>query len=148
MSAGDTRLYSVNRDVAHHFPQVMMHIANRLENGAWPFLKSLLDAYGVPEEELGKACETFCAFIATAHERGDTVTMEDALQASGFLAVHQAAQAVFMAYLGSVMAGIFFAGARDASLGGDSYKASVAGLVEAGARCAEMFKAKGQGETT
>jgi hypothetical protein len=131
LSKDDTRLYDANRDIAHNFPLVLQDVIMRLEKEVWPSANAVLKAIKCPEAELGKAANAFATFVVTSVD-SPKETMLDALQRSGWFAVHPAAQVVVMAYLGQVMTGMFFHGAREATIGGVGPLSSVEQLVAAG----------------
>ncbi len=113
----DHRLYNINRDVAHNFRPVVEEVARRLEDRHWPFLHTVLTTHGVTEEELGKACEGFMLFVASAVEHPKE-SMGQCLRRSGYLDTSEAAQVAYMAILGTVMSGYYWVGAREATIGG------------------------------
>jgi len=135
MSSSDPRLYSPNRDVAHCFPGVVKDLTARMEQSRWAELHKLLDASGhtdhASQAERAKASAVFLAVMAGAvnnRKKGLYDVMIDA----GWFELSPALQVMYMAYLGSIMTGVFFAGVRDASFGGPEPAASVEELVAAG----------------
>jgi len=118
LSQNDPRLYNPNRDVAHCFATVAMEVAGRLEDGRWGVVTEYLKEQGVDMDDLGAACEAFCNFVAGAVDEPDE-KMTDVLHRVGWFDVPEPAQLAYMAYLGTVMSGLFFAGAREATLGGE-----------------------------
>ena len=133
LNRDDPRLYSASRDVAHNFPAVVQEVWARLLDGPnrWPELNALLKQHTVGLPELRAAAEAFVVFVcsATADPRE---TMYAALQRAGWFKVNPVAQVAYMAYVGQVMAGIFFHGAREATIGGIGPLSDVRSLVAAG----------------
>ena len=126
----DPRLYNVERDVAHNFRFVAMEVAKRLERKPWPELDLALKH--VPDDpQLGQAAQAFCTFVATA-ALTPTEDMSAALLRSGWFAVPPSAQVAYMAYLGQVMAGVYFHGVREATIGGQGPCSQVDDLLAAG----------------
>ncbi len=140
MSENDPRLYNVYRDVAHCFGDVAREVAGRLEDGRWPVVKEICDKYGVTEDQLGLACEAFCKFVASSVEIPKE-RMNDALTRSGWYAVPDVAQVAYMAYLGTVVSGYFFAGVREATLGGVGPAQNYQDLREVGSRASKLMTA-------
>jgi hypothetical protein len=134
MTENDRRLYNPNRDVAHNFKQVVELVAGRLEDGRWAPVTDYMTATGMTDEQLGLACEAFVKFVASATEHKDEA-MGACMDRTGWFAVPEPAQVAYMAYLGTIMAGIFWRGAREATLGGEGPLADVKDLVAAGDRC-------------
>lgn len=141
MTQGDPRLYSVARDVAHNFPFVAREVARRLRDEEWPVLTELCRRNNVTQEELGQACESFCRFVGGVLDK-PTETMQDGIVRSGFASVRAEAQAAFMAYLGQVVAGVYWQGLRDAMAGGPQPLDTEA-LARAGAECLSAMRAAG-----
>ncbi len=138
---GDPRLYSVSRDVAHNFQFIALEVARRLRDNRWPALEELCAAHGVSAEELGAACQAFCSFVAGVLERPGE-TMEEGIRRSGFLAARGEAQVAFMACLGQVVAGVYWAGLREATAGGSTPPLDCAALAAAGAACVQAMQTK------
>ena len=138
MSEGDPRLYNPNRDVAHNFADVVREVAARLEDGKWPAVAAMLARDGVSEEQLGQACAAFCTFVASSAEIPKE-RMGDALTRSGWFAVPEPAQIAYMAYLGTVMSGYFFAGVREATLQGVGPAQTCQDLRAVGARASKIM---------
>lgn len=132
MSATDPRLYNPGRDVAHCFKAVVLEVANRLENARWAPVREYLADRAVSDEALGAACEAFTLFVATSVADKDE-TMEECLRRVGWFAVPEAAQVAYMAYLGTVMSGLFYSGVREATLGGEGPVSDSRALAAAGA---------------
>lgn len=140
MSEADPRLYNVNRDVAHNFGDVVREVAARLEDGAWPAVKAMLARQQVTEDQLGAACAAFCTFVASSVDVPKE-RMHEALQRSGWFAVPEAAQIAYMAYLGTVMTGYFYAGVREATLQGVGPAQTYQDLRAVGTRSAKVMAA-------
>ena len=144
MNQSDPRLYSPNRDVAHNFRFVVTEVARRLEEGTWPELDALLVTALNPtslqcnQVQLGQAAKAVITFVATAVQ-DPKEDMYAALIRSGWFAVPLAAQVAYMACLGQVMAGVYFHGARESTLGGEGPCSSVGDLVAAGRRVSQMM---------
>lgn len=137
-SEWDHRLYNVNRDVAHNFSEVVREVANRLESMRWDALKQMLKERGVTEDDLGKACEGFMLFVASAVENPKE-TMGGCLRRSGYLDAPEEAQIAYMAILGTVMAGYYWTGCREATLGGVGPCQTNQDLREAGAQASRLL---------
>ena len=140
MSENDPRLYNVYRDVAHNFGDVVREVAARLEDGRWPVAKEICGKNGVTQDQLGLACEAFCKFVASSTEIPKE-RMNDALVRSGWYNVPEVAQVVYMAYLGTVLSGYYFAGVREATLGGVGPAQNYQDLREVGSRAAKLMTA-------
>lgn len=139
MSEADMRLYNPSRDVAHNFSFVVEEVAKRLENeGIWPELRDYLKSKGVTQEDLGKACEGFMLFVASAVENPKE-TMGACLRRSGYLDAPEPAQIAYMAMIGSVMSGIYWVGCREATVGGNGPCLTNQDLREAGRRAARLL---------
>lgn len=137
-SPDDTRLYSIYRDVAHNFGDVIREAAKRLEDDEWAVLAAVLKKEGVTQEDLGRACEAYCIFVATSSDFPQE-DMEAALVRSGFFAVPGLAQVALMAIIGTVLAGYYFAGVREATLGGKGPALQLQDLREMGARTSKAM---------
>ena len=137
MSEGDPRLYNVGRDVAHNFAHVMTTVAERLETGQWDAVQELARVHGVTEDELGKACEALCNFVAKNIEHRES--MSAGLARFGFLDLHPMARVIVMAWLGNVTLGMHWAGVREATLGGTGPAMTYQDLADRGAECAKLL---------
>ena len=133
--ANDPRLYAVERDVAHNFGSIAKIVASRLEHPQrWPALDNYMRSKGfsyddkeksfvakgkakITDEELGRACKAYITFVASAAKYPEE-DMSGTLERSGWNKVSEEAQFCVMAVLGSVMLGVYWAGARDATLDG------------------------------
>ncbi len=140
MSENDPRLYNVYRDVAHNFGDVVREVAGRLEDNRWPIVGVILKEHKITEDQLGQACEAFCKFVASSVDVPKE-RMNDALARCGWYNVPEAAQVAYMAYLGTVISGYFFAGVREATLGGVGPAQNYQDLREAGGRTAKLMTA-------
>jgi hypothetical protein len=127
----DSRLYNINRDIAHNFANVARFVAARLDDQRWPVVHRILADNEVDLDELGKACSSFCLFVRSACDHPDE-TMQGALDRSGWNDVREEAQMAYMALLGTVIAGYYFAGVRDATMGGQGPCLTMDDLREAG----------------
>lgn len=116
MSPQDPRLYNPNRDVAHNFDQVIMEVAKRCEQGTWDVLVKLAQEKGLTDEDLGKACQCICRFVAHQPEKGESMGM--CMSKCGFLECPDTARVIVAAYLGTVTLGMHWAGVREATLAG------------------------------
>lgn len=149
MSAGDPRLYNPNRDVAHCFGFVLDACFERAYKKQWPSLEKVLGAaYASPDfradleqceapdpsRDVGEALAALGRFVS--EPGGD---MHEVLERSGFFAVPAPAQVAALAHLGLVTAGVYFNGARDATLGGHGPLATNESLREAGLECARLM---------
>jgi hypothetical protein len=117
-SQWDHRLYNVNRDCAHNFGDVMREVVARLEGQRWPVVVRWLESEQVSAADLAQACQAFCTFVASSTEY-PREQMPEALTRCGWFATPPAAQAAVMAVLGTVLAGYFWAGVREANVLGD-----------------------------
>jgi len=117
MSEGDPRLYSVNRDVAHNFKDIMRIVADRLRNRCWPGLEAVMATEHVTDQNVSQAFDCLCRFILSAQEH-PRMPFEEALAKSGFEQCQNAAQVAVLAMLGSVTLGYHFVGVREATIGG------------------------------
>lgn len=135
MSKEDPRLYSVNRDVAHNFGDVMQIVADRLEGEAWPELAELLKRHNVTQDELGEACKALCLFVCQATDVPKE-NMLDCLTRHGWFKIQPEAQIAITAVLGTVILGYYFAGVREATLGGEGPVLRYQDLAQRGAECA------------
>lgn len=134
-SEADSRLYNPARDVAHNFQDVVQSMAERLEDGVWSELDSLLKKEGISLDELGEACGRYAEYVAMAANK-DTATksVEEALEHSGFLNTDPVAQIAVMAMLGQIYTGIQHVGIREVTLGGDGPAADTKDLLKAADR--------------
>lgn len=139
MSADDQRLYNANRDVAHCFATAVTVVAARLEDAQWPAIEEYLKANGVSDDELGEACAAFIRFIQGSSDNPKE-KMADVLCRAGWMDVHDVAQVAYMATLGTVMAGIFFHGVREATVTGfEGPLAKLGDLQAAGSRASKLL---------
>jgi hypothetical protein len=138
VSERDPRFYNINRDVAHNFKLVARHVAARLEDGAWPELNELLQARQVTQDDLGLACQAFCLFVATSIE-DPQADMEAALDRCGWSQVKPEAQVAVMAYLGTVLLGMHFAGVREVTFGGQGPALELADLAAFGEQSSKLI---------
>lgn len=116
-SANDNRLYRPERDVAHNFGSIAMAVAQRLEEldnnpGA---LAEFKQHFKVTDDQLGEACAAFCKFVASAADP-ESKSMAQSLDKSGWFGVSEPAQFLYMALLGTVISGVYWAGVREASI--------------------------------
>jgi hypothetical protein len=137
-SKDDQRLYSVYRDIAHNFKDVALIVAQRLSDDTWAPLADYLTSKGVSKADLGRACQAFCSFVMTATVKSQPgqpqPSMEDCLKESGWFDVAEPAQVAYMSYLGTVVAGYYFAGVRSACVLGYDPTKEGEDLREHGAR--------------
>ncbi len=138
MSESDPRLYNVNRDVAHCFGDIVREVAGRLEDNRWPVVGELLARYQISEDQLGEACAAFCKFVASSVEVPKE-RMNEALARCGWFHVPEAAQLAYMAYLGTVVTGYFYAGVREATLQGTGPALTYQDLRAVGARSSAIL---------
>lgn len=137
LEKADPRLYDVNRDVAHNFAFVVEEVARRLEDRRWHAMHTHLDA---TPEQLGEAAKCFILFVASAVQNPRELMVE-CLERSGFRKLPDTVQVSYMATLGAVMAGIYFQGCREATLGGTGPCSDLQGLVAAGRECHRLMSA-------
>lgn len=139
MTDDGTRLYSVNRDVAHNFGFIAEKVAERLEDGQWTFLTEFCKQYEISQDDLGEACRTFCLFLASATEhRGEK--MVECMRRVGYYDVKEPAQVAYMATLGAVLTGVFWVGVHEATSGGVGPCMRMQDLVEFGALSAKRMQ--------
>jgi len=117
LTAQDQRLYNPSRDIAHAFGGMVRLVAKRLEEESWPELAKLLKDRGVSQDELGEACGAFCRFVLSSVEKPDE-SMKESLTRSGWDEVKPEAQIAYLAILGTVVAGYFWGGVREVTIGG------------------------------
>ena len=127
----DVKLYNPNRDIAHNFPSIIKIVAARLEHGVWEAVEKIIEHYDVSDEELSLALDSYIRFIASVTENPDE-TMEQAAKRSGFLDTSEVAQVCLLAYLGTVVGGYFWQGAREVTMGGRGPASSLQELIGAG----------------
>lgn len=139
LSQADPRLYSANRDLAHNFVEVMGAVVGRINAKQWDYLAAYAEKEGVTDEELSKACDSLCRFVACqmATKRAD---MGEELTASGFFKVSPAARAVVMSYLGTVILGMHWSGVREATLDGNGPASLLRGLRWHGDKCVKLMR--------
>lgn len=133
-----SRLYNPNRDVAHNFSWIMTQVAARLEDGPWTPVSDYLKHSGTTTEQLGRVCQVFIHFVAGATDRPGE-TMIECLGRVGWFDLPEPAQVALMAYLGTVIAGVYFQGVREVTLGGEGPCQDMAGMVEAGRLCSRLM---------
>lgn len=143
-SEWDHRLYNVNRDLAHNFPFIAQEVAGRLEDGRWPFLVELAKANGVTMDDLGEVCQAACKFVVGTAD-APAESMAAALIRSGWTEQKDAAQAAYCATVGAVVLGIWWQGAREATMKRDGSTVAapclaVPDLVAAGGRAADLCR--------
>jgi hypothetical protein len=135
----DTPLYSTRRDLAHIFGDVMLTVADRLAaQPLWSGFDKLV-AGETPEavdELLNDAVATFMTFMGESMKNLEE-DMPAVLQRVGYLDVPRNIQVILMATLGQVLAGHFFNGIREATIGGDKPAARMEAHLQAGR---EMLK--------
>lgn len=139
LSENDSRLYSTNRDVAHNFPWVIEEVFARCQAGNWQELHALVRSRGVDDAELGAVCEALGRFMAIEAENPKE-GMGQGLARSGFLARPFEARVLVMAYLGTVVLGMHWAGVREATLGGVGPALTQQDLRWRGRRCALLMR--------
>ena len=130
VNASDPRLYSPDRDVAHNFHVVIQHVAKRLEDSHWAELGDYLKINHITSDQMGEGIKAYILFVMTAvqdkHE-----TPQDALTRVGWFRVPAPVQIAVMAYLGTVMTGMYFVGVREATLGAQGPCSDVSALATA-----------------
>jgi hypothetical protein len=131
MSEGDKRLYDANRDVAHNFPAVIREVFHRIQHRRWEALDALLEARKVSDIELGAAVDVLAKFVSGAVDNPKE-DMQDVLKRVGWFDLSDEAHVAVMATVGTVMLGIFFHGAREATLGGEGPCSNLDELVARG----------------
>jgi hypothetical protein len=129
MGSNDPRLYHADRDVAHNFKSVMSHVHRRLQGRRWPELEDILVELEVPDEEISRAFDCLCQFIAGAYDQG-SVDFKTLLDSTGWFKCHPAAQVAVMSVLGTVILGYHFTGVREVTLCGQGPAADLKNLPE------------------
>lgn len=104
--------YAPARDIAYLYPSVLSNVADRLEAEAFKPLHEMLLREGVTMDDLGAACEAYALFTNMAHQTDKP--MAQAMEESGWLAVHPLARVAYMFYVGAMIGGTFYTGIRDA----------------------------------
>jgi hypothetical protein len=137
MSQDDPRFYNPNRDVAHCFAEVARETAARLEDERWEVIHKLGEQHQITQEDLGLACKAFCEFVTADFRKGES--MLACLERVGWFEVKPEAQLFYLGVLGTVVAGVFFAGVREATLGGVGPLLSCQDLRQRGAECARAM---------
>jgi hypothetical protein len=138
LSQDDKRFYSVNRDLAHNFGEIMMEVAKRCEEERWDVLTKLLKEKGVGQEDVGKAIQALCRFVATQTDI-KRESMPSCMARCGFLDLPGPAKVVVMAYLGTVVLGVHWAGVHEATIGGEGPAMSYSNLRWHGMICSKLM---------
>ena len=114
-ATGQDHSFNIARDIAYFYPQLVALAGHGLLQDHWePWYGDYLKEKGVTEEELTKTVAAFTEFCSNATSP-DHPVMPDSLKASGFFDLPQPAQLVFLAKLGQLCAGAFWAGIRAAA---------------------------------
>lgn len=137
MNQNDPRLYNPSRDVAHNFDQVIMEVATRIEKGTWDILKELAKEKNITDEELGKACQALCRFVAYDPDKGESMAV--CLAKCGFLDLSSVARVIVTSYLGTVMLGMHWGGVRETTINGVGPVLTYKQLRWHGMRCAKLM---------
>jgi hypothetical protein len=107
-----------------------------------PWLVEATALAGGTVDDLGRACQAFAEAFAAAIKDPD-LTIADALEASGFLAMPEGIRELIAAQLGRQAIGMALYAIRDATpLGSGGHEASIARLVEGGAVVASALRAR------
>ena len=133
----DPRLYSPDRDVAHAFKNMVRIVAERIENDEWEIVTDIKKKYQLTDQQLGQICRSFCLFVMSSTEQRES--MSDCLTRSGWFEQPEAAQLIYMALLGTVVSGYFFAGVREARCLGDDPVLTGDDLRAIGNQCARAM---------
>jgi len=139
LSRDDPRLYSANRDVAHNFHFVTMSVAGFLEKRRWPALAAYAAEHNVTDEQLGRGMQAFIRFVAGAVDKPEE-TMDDVMTRCGWLEQPEAVQVIIMAALGVILTGVYFHGAREATIEGEGPCSDVRELVRSGEECMDIMR--------
>lgn len=131
LSKDDSRLYNVNRDIAHCFGDIMREVAARLEDERWKALADLLKEQGVTMEQLGEACKAYLLFVVSSVD-DPKERMSSALSRCGWHDLPEITHIALMAIMGTVITGYFWAGAREVTLDGEGPVNQLQDLREAG----------------
>ena len=138
-SEHDSRMYNVNRDLAHNYKRILEVVAARLEDGTWEELDVHLKENDVTMDDLGEACAAFCRYVASATTDKKS-SMFEGLTNAGWFECKPLAQAAYLAVVGTVVAGMAHRGIREATLGEDGPALRVGDLTEAGERCLKALR--------
>lgn len=138
MKPDDPRLYNVSRDVAHNFAYVVEETAKRCEQGGWQELDKLAKDWGTTPEDVGRACQALCRFVLG---QLDTIgeSMPNALARCGWFDVPTPARAYVMAYMGTIVLGMNWAGVHEATIGGEGPILTYKRLRYVGMRCVKLM---------
>jgi hypothetical protein len=138
MSAGDQRLYNVNRDVAHNFDAIIKAVATALEEARWDTLTGYAREKGVTDDDLGQGCACLINFVLGQLDKKES--MACALSRSGWLDLKPEVRVIIMAYMGKVVLGMNWAGVHETTLGGDGPLLGYRRLRWYGQRCIKLMK--------
>ncbi len=111
----DPRFYSADRDFAHCMDSIVAGVASNMLKKPWPAMATCREQLGVSDAEIGEAVVTFGEVIRNS-TNDDVKSLKQALETHGFLALRSEVQIIFLAYLGCAVAGLSWAGRRNATL--------------------------------
>jgi len=139
-SANDNRLYRPERDVAHNFGSIAMVVAQRLEEleNTPGVLSDFKKHFQITDDELGEACAAFCKFVVSASDP-KSKSMAQSLEESGWFAVKEPAQFLYVALLGTVISGVYWSGVREASIANYNPCENYKELAEHGVRISRIM---------
>lgn len=106
--------YNPARDITHLLPALIKAVGERLEDGAFAPMDKWLAEAGVTMDDLGEAAGAYFKFVA-AGVQSPTKTMTEVLEESGWENVRWEAQVATMYYVGAMLSGSFYKGAKDAN---------------------------------
>jgi hypothetical protein len=128
VSSADPRIYNPDRDVAHNMRFVATKLAEWLDRDRWDAVGEYIAFKKLSRDDTARALQALLLFIATTvQDKKEDITQ--AMERSGWNKVPKAAQLVIMAHLGTLMTGMYFVGARQATLGGEGPCSDVRELV-------------------
>jgi len=132
------RWYSSNRDLAHNYPTILELTIDRLCDRQWPELADFLSVHGVTDDDLGRVCQAYCEYVLSIRDRPQA-TLEELLQASGFLRQPLVAQMAFLAMMSTVVTGIHFRGVKEATIDGHGPMIALSELADYARRASEFI---------
>lgn len=131
-------LLSPDRDIAHNFRFVIEEANRRLGDDRWGDLAEIIKHYDVSRDDLAKACEAMVVFVVGAAEPG--LTMHELLTQAGFFTIKPAAQIAYMATVGQIVTGVYWQGARLASITGKGPCRGLEDYLAAGRETARLLR--------
>ncbi len=115
INSADDRLYSPNGDLAHNFVFLLKYAAYSLDAESLDdVLKDYMKTTGCAEKDLEDVAKSLALYVKEANTPANT-TPKEAFEKSGFFNTNKAAQVLFMAKLGQVIACAYFTRTREAN---------------------------------